>query len=249
MTTYTAQIDNDGTVLRVIVAPSNEWATDRLGGTWVDTVDPYTPTDSPVVYTGPGHHHDPGVVERFVGDEWSSEKATVPDPESGLYVYRFSGMLTWHNGRAWRNLMPDGNPNVWEPGVASWREYPMGNNFPLWIQPVGSVDAYPMGFVVEHNGSEWQSNVEANVWEPGATGSESLWLPYPVQSVVAVPQILPDPPDWKFYTVQAGDTLFALVARANQRPNADDITIAQAQEWNGIGTANLIFEGQVLRYI
>jgi len=57
------------------------------------------------------------------------------------------------------------------------------------------------------------------------------------------------PPDWKFYTVQSGDTLYSLVQRANQRPDAEDITIAQVLVWNGIGDANLIFAGQVLRYI
>lgn len=58
-----------------------------------------------------------------------------------------------------------------------------------------------------------------------------------------------EPPDWSFYTVQAGDTLYSLVQRANQRPNAEDITIAQVVEWNDIENPDLIFVGQVLRYV
>ena len=28
---------------------------------------------------------------------------------------------------------------------------------------------------VMHNGKKWESLVDNNVWEPGATGTESLW--------------------------------------------------------------------------
>ena len=83
--------------------------------------------------------------------------------------------MTWFEGKAWRNLMPTGNPNVWQPPT-NWREYPMGDQYPLWVQPSGAVDAYPLGFVVEHQGVAWSSNVAANVWTPGAPGSETLWI-------------------------------------------------------------------------
>ena len=46
---------------------------------------------------------------------------------------------------------------------------------PIWTQPLGSEDAYMMGDKVEHGGSIWTSNVDYNVWEPGASGAESLW--------------------------------------------------------------------------
>ena len=39
-----------------------------------------------------------------------------------------------------------------------------------WVQPIGSHDAYPKDWKVEHNGSEWISTVDANVWEPGVSG-------------------------------------------------------------------------------
>lgn len=43
-----------------------------------------------------------------------------------------------------------------------------------WQQP-DSTNAYAKGDRVTHNGSTWQSLTDGNVWEPGATGTESLW--------------------------------------------------------------------------
>lgn len=180
MAQYFAEIVNKD-VVRVIVASSQGWCEQTLGGVWVETSDPYSPDLQVVNYCGPGHHHDPGVPEQFVSDEWSVEKGTQiqSDGDGGFYWrYNTQGELTWYQGKAWRNLMPTDTPNVWEPGIANWREYPMGATYPVWIQPTGAVDAYPAGFVVEHNGTAWTSEVAANVWEPGAVGSESLWSEY-----------------------------------------------------------------------
>jgi hypothetical protein len=38
---------------------------------------------------------------------------------------------------------------------------------PAWVQPTGAQDAYPIDAVVLHNGKDWISLVDANVWEPG----------------------------------------------------------------------------------
>lgn len=45
---------------------------------------------------------------------------------------------------------------------------------PAWEQP-DSTNPYMKGDKVAHNGSTWVSTVDNNVWEPGATGTESLW--------------------------------------------------------------------------
>ena len=37
-------------------------------------------------------------------------------------------------------------------------------------EAVGSTDAYAKGAKVSHNGKHWTSDVDANVWEPGAYG-------------------------------------------------------------------------------
>lgn len=40
----------------------------------------------------------------------------------------------------------------------------------IWTQPLGATDAYNAGDVVEHNGQQWTSDVDGNVWEPGVYG-------------------------------------------------------------------------------
>jgi hypothetical protein len=41
---------------------------------------------------------------------------------------------------------------------------------PDWVQPTGAHDAYQIGNKVKHNGSTWESTVNANTWEPGVYG-------------------------------------------------------------------------------
>lgn len=69
--------------------------------------------------------------------------------------------------------------NVWKPGVYGWKKIagegeptnpPVVEEWPEWKQPTGAQDAYPKGAKVSHNGKHWTSNVDSNVWEPGATG-------------------------------------------------------------------------------
>jgi hypothetical protein len=57
-----------------------------------------------------------------------------------------------------------------------------GEEWPDWRQPTGAQDAYEHGAKVSHLENEdgtkrhWISIFEgANVWEPGAPGTESLW--------------------------------------------------------------------------
>jgi hypothetical protein len=47
------------------------------------------------------------------------------------------------------------------------------NALPAWVQPVGAHDAYVLGAWVTHNGYDYCSLVEANVWEP--TPQSTLW--------------------------------------------------------------------------
>lgn len=51
---------------------------------------------------------------------------------------------------------------------------PDENVIPEWEQP-DSTNAYAKGDKVTHNGKTWISDVDNNVWEPGATGTETLW--------------------------------------------------------------------------
>ena len=64
---------------------------------------------------------------------------------------------------------PDVSPSLWvridDPSI----------EWPEWVQPTGASDAYAKGAKVSHNDKHWISDVDNNVWEPGAVGTETLW--------------------------------------------------------------------------
>ena len=60
-------------------------------------------------------------------------------------------------------------PSLWAKVLTD----PGGEILP-WEQP-GSTNPYMKGDKVTHGGKTWESLVDNNVWEPGATGTESLW--------------------------------------------------------------------------
>lgn len=66
----------------------------------------------------------------------------------------------------------------WEPdkAVSLFAEVliPDPSVIPDWVQP-GSTNTYMKGDKVRHKGKDWVSDVDNNVWEPGAVGTESLW--------------------------------------------------------------------------
>lgn len=67
----------------------------------------------------------------------------------------------------------------WTPDVAYalWKRWYNPENEPEpYRQPQGAHDAYRLGQRVTHGGFTWESLVDANVWEPGSTGAEALWL-------------------------------------------------------------------------
>ena len=61
--------------------------------------------------------------------------------------------------------LPPDVPNLFEPTM------PEGV-IPEWMRPLGSHDAYSEGDKVTHEGYIWESQVNANVWEPGV---QDLW--------------------------------------------------------------------------
>lgn len=76
------------------------------------------------------------------------------------------GWNVTHSGINWISLVAG---NVWEPGVANWREVtdPAAPP-PEWVQPTGSTDAYNTGDKVTYNGVVYTSLIDANVWAPDA---------------------------------------------------------------------------------
>lgn len=81
-----------------------------------------------------------------------------------------------HNGILYRVIQAHTTQADWTPDatpalfvVVSLEEWPE------WVQPLGSHDAYNKGDKVKHNGIKYISEVDGNVWEPGAAGTEALW--------------------------------------------------------------------------
>lgn len=54
---------------------------------------------------------------------------------------------------------PPETPALWSGVVAN-------GVIPQWVQPTGAHDAYALGDQVEHNDKVWESDIDANVWEP-----------------------------------------------------------------------------------
>lgn len=61
-------------------------------------------------------------------------------------------------------------PNV----PALWTRNGASGGIEEWVQPTGSEDAYNTGDKVTHNGKTWESNCDANVWEPGVYGWDEI---------------------------------------------------------------------------
>ncbi len=83
-----------------------------------------------------------------------------------------------YNGVLYRCLQEHDAQESWTPVDAPslWAKVliPNPDIIPAWEQP-DSTNAYSKGDKVVHNGKTWESLTDNNVWEPGATGTESLW--------------------------------------------------------------------------
>lgn len=83
-----------------------------------------------------------------------------------------------YNNTLYRCLQTHTAQETWNPADAPslWAKVliPDPTVIPAWEQPE-STNPYMKGDKVTHNGKTWVSLVDNNVWEPGATGTESLW--------------------------------------------------------------------------
>ena len=92
-------------------------------------------------------------------DEWKTGKAySVGD--RCRYAELLYRCVQAHTSQA--DWTPPATPALWvRTSTEEW---------PEWIQPTGAHDAYSKGSKVSHNGKHWISEIDANVWEPGAYG-------------------------------------------------------------------------------
>lgn len=115
--------------------------------------------------------NDPVVVMSNV--EFSE---TRPGWESDLFVQ--IGEVYVYGGNLYEVIQAHTTQSDWPPNIAKalFKRFhePSDDPWP-WVQPTGAHDAYPLGARVVHNGSAWESTIDANVWEPGSAGAETLW--------------------------------------------------------------------------
>lgn len=98
------------------------------------------------------------------------EWATAVRYEQGervLYGGALYRVLQGHLSAA--NWLPDATPSLYARVLAG-----QSGEVGEWEQP-DSTNPYKKGDKVTHNGKTWVSLVDNNVWEPGATGTSTVW--------------------------------------------------------------------------
>lgn len=84
-----------------------------------------------------------------------------------------TGFKVQHGGRLWRCVQAHTSQDDWTPDAAPslWAKVliPDPEVIPEWEQP-DSTNPYSKGDKVTHNGKTWVSEVDNNVWTPGAYG-------------------------------------------------------------------------------
>ncbi|MBR2683640.1 MAG: hypothetical protein IKE22_10300 [Atopobiaceae bacterium] len=104
---------------------------------------------------------------------------TVPNayPEWAADTTYKVGDRKRYDGKLWRCVQAHTSQTGWGPPSvpALWVRTSHDGEIPDWVQPTGAHDAYALGDKVRHVGKVWESLIDANVWEPGAIGTETLW--------------------------------------------------------------------------
>lgn len=98
---------------------------------------------------------------------WSGNGVSYTVDYKVLYDGTLYKCLQAHSSQP--DWSPDAAPSLWAKVLITDPEA-----IPEWEQP-DSTNPYGKGDRVTHNGKTWESLVDSNVWEPGATGTESLW--------------------------------------------------------------------------
>ena len=90
-----------------------------------------------------------------------------------------AGFRCQYENVLYKVLQPHTIQETWNPKDApslfSVVLIPDENVVPEWVQP-DSTNPYMKGDRVLHNGKTWESLIDTNTWEPGAVGTESLWV-------------------------------------------------------------------------
>lgn len=90
-----------------------------------------------------------------------------------------AGKRLYYDGTLYKVLQAHTSQDDWTPDAATSLFAKVlagqdGTDIGEWVQP-DSTNPYSKGDKVTHNGKTWESLIDNNVWEPGATGTEALW--------------------------------------------------------------------------
>lgn len=89
------------------------------------------------------------------------------------------GQRVNYNGLLYNVLQEHQKQSTWNPidapSLFAQVLIPDENIILDWVQP-DSTNGYMTGDRVNHNDKTWESLVDNNVWEPGAIGTETLWV-------------------------------------------------------------------------
>lgn len=102
--------------------------------------------------------------------------APLFDAWDGSSVAYTVGDIVAYSGALYRCAQAHTSQAGWTPDISRALWTPMGISaddpeaVPNWVQPTGSHDAYPKDSHVMHNGVEWVSDMDGNVWEPSVSG-------------------------------------------------------------------------------
>ena len=109
------------------------------------------------------------ITKDFTDEQAVANKELYPDWKSGVELS--VGEVVLYADELYRVIQAHTSQADWTPDVA----FPLFvkisvEEFPQWKQPAGAHDAYNTGDKVTYNDKHWQSEVDANIWQPGVYG-------------------------------------------------------------------------------
>lgn len=116
-------------------------------------------------------------AQSLTDEQALSVRAIYPQWDGNEIAYT-AGFKVLSNNILYKCLQAHTSQADWTPEAATslWTKVLIVDKttIPEWEQP-DSTNGYAAGDKVTHNGATYESLVDNNVWEPGATGTETLW--------------------------------------------------------------------------
>lgn len=174
---FVCHLENDGTMTAVETDVfDGKCAAFIEGYRFIPTGKSWTRKDG-VVFHGemiaPAKNYDRIMVDVAIGylDDDEAESVTMLFEDWQTDTVYSVGDRRKYDGLLYRCVQAHTSQADWTPPAvpALWVRTST-EEWPEWIQPTGAHDAYSKGDKVSHNGKHWISDVDANIWEPGAYG-------------------------------------------------------------------------------